>query len=299
MYNNETEGFAEAEFFRFQPYFIRMKRKEESMNEVLKSYIEIVPVIKDAFGMDIMMSITDGYEFLAYWRGDKMVADIHVGDKLSKDDPMWISFTTGKKLEQNCPADVYGFEFKAITIAIRDGSEIVGTMGIAISLENETYTREASEKLLAAVTRVQEDISATKNCTDEIRRSGEALNDSTEKIMGSISEIQSFVKDIQSISGKTNILSLNASIEAARSGEMGKGFAVVALEMQKLANDIKASSAKILEIIDHFTEDIDLMKKNLEIQDKSQGEQLSLTDKLVEEAETIEQTAQQVIEKIS
>ena len=47
------------------------------MNDVLKSYIEIVPVIKDAFGMDIMMSVTDGYEFLAYWRGDKMVADIH------------------------------------------------------------------------------------------------------------------------------------------------------------------------------------------------------------------------------
>ena len=70
------------------------------MNEVLQAFIQTIPVIKDAFGMDIMMSITDGNEFLAYWPGDKMVADIHVGDPLSHDDPMWTSFTTGKKLQQ-------------------------------------------------------------------------------------------------------------------------------------------------------------------------------------------------------
>ena len=268
------------------------------MNEVLKNYIEIVPVIKDAFGMDIMMSITDGYEFLAYWRGDKMVADIHVGDKLNHDDPMWTSFTTGKKLQMNCPADVYGFEFKAITIAIKDGNDIVGTMGIAISLENETYTKVASERLLEAVGRIQGEIRETQSCTEEIQKSGKELNETTETIMGNISDIQAFVKDIQSISGKTNILSLNASIEAARSGEAGKGFAVVALEMQKLANDIKSSSVKILEIIDHFSDDIDKMKENLNRQEEAQENQLALTGKLVDEATTIEETTQKVIEKI-
>ena len=69
--------------------------------------------------MDIMMSITDGNQFLAYWPGDKMVADIHVGDTLSHDDPMWTSFTTGKKLEQVCPADIYGFAFLQTEIRLR------------------------------------------------------------------------------------------------------------------------------------------------------------------------------------
>ncbi|MBQ8946954.1 MAG: hypothetical protein IJ058_09095 [Lachnospiraceae bacterium] len=269
------------------------------MNEVLESYIKIVPVIKDAFGMDIMMSITDGYEFLAYWRGDKMVADIHVGDKLSQDDPMWISFTTGKKLEQICPASVYGFEFRAITIAIKDGTQIVGTMGIAISLENETYTREASEQLLNAVNSVQEEISETKEYSDKIKDSSEAINDSTERIMKNVTEIQSFVKSIQAISGKTTILSLNASIEAARSGEVGKGFNVVAAEMQRLANDIKVASSKILEIIDSFSADIEDMKQNLKVQSESQDRQLKLTEVLVEQIENIEETTQNVINKIA
>lgn len=269
------------------------------MNDVLKSYIEIVPVIKDAFGMDIMMSVTDGYEFLAYWRGNKMVADIHVGDKLSQNDPMWTSFTTGKKLEQICPADVYGFEFKAITIAIRDGSQIVGTMGIAISLENETYTREASEKLLEAVNSVQNDISKTKDYSDRIKESGTVINDSTGRLMENVNEIQGFVKSIQAISGKTTILSLNASIEAARSGEVGKGFTVVANEMQRLANDIKIASNHILDIIDRFSVDIDLMKKNLDIQSECQESQLKLTETLVEQVENIETTTQNVIRKIT
>ena len=268
------------------------------MNEVLKSYIEIVPVIKDAFGMDIMMSVTDGYNFLAYWRGDKMVADIHVGDPVPKSDPMWTSFTTGKKLQQICPADAYGFEFKAITIAIKDGKDIVGTMGIAISLESETYTKEASEKLLAAVDRVQSDIAETKKNSDDIKSSSASLGESTEKIIASVSDIQSFVKDIQSISGKTNILSLNASIEAARTGEAGRGFAVVATEMQKLAGDIKAASDKILDIIAHFSGDIELMKKNLELQSKAQESQFEIADRLLVEAAAIEDTAKNVIEKI-
>ncbi|MCR5673082.1 MAG: hypothetical protein K6F87_05145 [Lachnospiraceae bacterium] len=269
------------------------------MNEVLQSFINTIPVIKDAFGMDIMMSITDGNEFLAYWPGDKMVADIHVGDKLSHEDPMWTSFTTGNKLQQICPADVYGFAFKAITIAIKDGAEIVGTMGIAISLETETFTNDASNRLLEAVERVQKEIDEAKECNDSIKESSTVINESTERTLQNVTDVKNFAKEIQQISSKTNMLSLNASIEAARSGEAGRGFAVVADEMNKLANDIKESSGKILDIIDQFVEDISLMKKNLEIQEQSQAGQLELTGSLYKEIENIQETVHQIIDKIN
>ena len=269
------------------------------MNEVLQSFINTIPVIKDAFGMDIMMSITNGEEFLAYWPGEKMVADIHVGDPLSHEDPMWISFTTGKKLQQICPADVYGFAFKAITIAIRDGAEIVGTMGIAISLEAETFTTEASNRLLEAVERVQNEIDDAKECNETIKNSSTVINESTERILKNVTDVKNFANEIQKISNNTNMLSLNASIEAARSGEAGRGFAVVADEMNKLANDIKESSGMILDIIEKFVQDIDLMKQNLEIQTESQGGQLELTEALYSEIENIGSTVQQIIDKIS
>lgn len=268
------------------------------MNETLAKYIEIVPVIKDALGMDIMMSVTDGYEFLAYWRGDKMVADIHIGDKLNHDDPMWTSFTTGKKLEMVCPADVYGFEFRAITIAIKDKNEIVGTMGIAISMENESFTKEASESLLESIDFVRDEMNSIDNDNEVIKKSAEDLRAITERIQNSVEEVQNFAREIQKISNNTNMLSLNASIEAARSGEMGRGFAVVAEEMRHLANNTKESSGKILDILSRFNEDIEQMNKNLESQEQSQKEEADLSKQLFAEVEKIQQLTQQVIERV-
>lgn len=269
------------------------------MNQVLEKYIEIVPVIKDALGMDIMMSITDGNEFLAYWRGNKMVADIHVGDSLSHDDPMWTSFTTGKKLEQICPADVYGFAFRAITIAIKDGAQIVGTMGIAISLENETFTKDASNKLLESIDFVQNEMDRINTYSNVIKESSGAIQSCTDQILQNVDAVQTFAKEIQTISKSTNMLSLNASIEAARSGEEGKGFAVVAEEMRKLANNTKIASEKILDILTKFTADVDTMQESLKKQTESQAEQTGLSEQMIEEVRKIDELTRSVIDKIS
>ena len=269
------------------------------MNQVLEMYIKTIPVIKDALGMDIMMSITDGNEFLAYWKGDKMVADIHVGDPLSHDDPMWTSFTTGKKLEQICPADVYGFAFRAITIAIKDGAQIVGTMGIAISLETETFTTNASNKLLESIDFVQSEMDRINEYGNVIKESSSDIKDCTGEILDNVKEVQMFANEIQKISNNTNMLSLNASIEAARSGEQGRGFAVVAEQMRKLANDTKVASGKILDILTKFTEDIAKMQNSLEKQESSQNEQTGLSEQMVDEVRKIDDITRQVIEKIN
>ncbi|MBR6316233.1 MAG: hypothetical protein IKR58_04440 [Lachnospiraceae bacterium] len=269
------------------------------MSQVLDKYIEVIPVIKDALGMDIMMSITDGEKFLAYWPGQKMIADIHIGDRLNHDDPMWTSFTTGKKLEQICPATVYGFAFRAITIAIREGATIVGTMGIAISLENESFTTEASEKLLHSIEFVRGEMDGLNKDNDVIKKSSDEIKQSTDKILDNVTTIQGFAREIQKISNKTNMLALNASIEAARSGEVGKGFAVVAEEMRNLANDTKESSEKILELLGQFTNDIEEMEKSLKVQEDSQNEQAELSGKLFSQVQEIEEITKEVLKRFS
>ncbi|MCQ2521119.1 MAG: methyl-accepting chemotaxis protein [Lachnospiraceae bacterium] len=259
------------------------------MNEVLEKYLETVPVIKNALGLDMMMSITDGYNFLGYWKGDKIVADIHVGDELNHDDPMWQVFQSGKKMEAVMPASVYGFEFKAIMIPIKDGSETVGTMGIAISLENENFTTATAEKLLNNINNASGSMETIHESSDEISSESAVLQSSIEKLLKNITEIQTFVKDINAISNKTNILALNASIEAARSGEAGKGFAVVAQNMRELAGNTKDSSNKIFELLKSIDEDVTKMQKALTSVSEAQDKQKSETDALLSGIKEIEE----------
>ena len=118
---------------------------------------------------------------------------------------------------------------------------------------------DASDEMIKSFSIIAEEIGRLEAFSESLEtksESGILRMDETEKVVTDINTrihaIDSFVKMIDDIAEKTNMLAMNAAIESAHAGEYGKGFSVVAEEIRKLADDAKKNA----EAIAHSLKDI-------------------------------------------
>ncbi|WP_425439698.1 methyl-accepting chemotaxis protein [Pseudocolwellia agarivorans] len=107
-----------------------------------------------------------------------------------------------------------------------------------ISLETVKITEHAAELLDSSVT-----------LSNEISEKAKITSEQIAKLSEQSENIQAIVLTIKSIADQTNLLALNAAIEAARAGEQGRGFAVVADEVRQLASRTSQSTSEIETVV--------------------------------------------------
>ncbi len=149
-------------------------------------------------------------------------------------------------------------------------------------LESSKNTSEAAEKAREASDKSQEGsrlAQDTSSGMDEIVSSASVTAGNIKDLSGKTNSIGEIIKVIDDIADQTNLLALNAAIEAARAGEQGRGFAVVADEVRKLAERTTKATKEVAETIKAIQADVSSANAHME----EAGEKVGKGKDLVEQ----------------
>lgn len=217
------------------------------MNENLQYIVDNLDIIRQLYDKEVIISVMDKDKVVrGFSLPDGMPPQSEVGSVF--EDPSGILdevIAKGIIKHNYLPKEVMGFPIEGNLVPIKDNGQVVGCVICSYSVEDKEKVKDIAARFQESIQEIDNSIQDVVGGIENLFSMLTNMNKMTTDVEQDVNGAAGVVNKISSNASHSNILALNASIEAARSGEAGRGFAVVATEMGKLAKDSGSSATEI------------------------------------------------------
>lgn len=237
------------------------------LHPVAESFNNFAPIVAELFPEGAFLYISDLSKIMHIQGSQKFtLPNMYIGYELKETDIAYQTIHSGKPQVREIGSERYGVPVYIANYPLYDEDDtnhVVATLGVVVPKTAAGKLRNMSENLSNSLTSISETIEHLASSATKIHENEQSLYTNIHSVSEILNKINEVTEFISSVANQSNMLGLNAAIEASRAGEMGKGFSVVANEVRKLASQSKETVPRIKELTD------DIKNKVQEIDEKS------------------------------
>lgn len=223
---------------------------------ILEHISAVLPILNDLVIGDVSTCLTDCEKVLFYKAAKTLDLNIQVGRELIPQMAAYQAIHQRKRIVTRIDKSLHGIPFIAVALPLYDDAgTIVGSAVITESVERQDELKSMAFDLTANIQTLSNNIEEINAQVQEVAALSKTMAQIAAESKNRMVETDQVLGLIKMVATQTNLLGLNAAIEAARVGDVGKGFGVVAEEIRKLAVSSADSIKKIDEIIKTVQQD--------------------------------------------
>lgn len=246
-------------------YFRYMKVNGGDYVNQIEALIIAAPYIHQVLRGEAIVAVADkkSNSIVKYFSGRNVDSGYIDGQTVNPQDNNVHTAFSGRNADVYIDKSVYGVAINAFAFPVREGHEVVGALAIGLPVEREEKIQGYLEQISNIVTNLQDNVHTIASHSEELAATSEEVASQAEHALENSAQTNTITGMIKDVSRQTNLLGLNASIEAARAGQYGAGFNIVAQEVRNLSEQTAQSTIQIETVIHRVQQDLTRLKENI------------------------------------